>query len=175
MLVDVSDGDQIALHDDRPQEWLASDPVVLLLHGLAGCHGSGYMMRLADRLTRRGLRVFRMDMRGTGAALYWWRRSLFEQDDGEIVVELFDAPDAWDMETVPLNVRFVLRAILQLDLALPRDIAECLELPEASIEEALYYATARGYTERVGPRYTISWQWYRCIVTALRRQQLITG
>lgn len=68
MLIDVSDGDRIALHDDQPIEWLASDPVVLLLHGLAGCHGSAYVMRLADRLTRKGIRVFRMDMRGTGAA-----------------------------------------------------------------------------------------------------------
>lgn len=68
MMVDVSDGDQIALHDDRANDWQPSDPVVLVLHGLAGCHGSNYVARLANRLVNRGLRVFRMDMRGTGAA-----------------------------------------------------------------------------------------------------------
>ena len=67
-LVDVSEGDQIALHDDCPADWIATSQVVLLIHGLAGCHGSGYMVRLAARLKRKGIRVFRMDMRGTGAA-----------------------------------------------------------------------------------------------------------
>jgi len=68
MLVECGDGDHIALHDDCPATWSDSDLVVLLLHGLAGCHRSEYMVRLAKRLTATGIRVFRMDMRGTGAA-----------------------------------------------------------------------------------------------------------
>ena len=67
-LVDVSDGDKIALHDDCPTNWSAHEQVALLIHGLAGCHGSGYMSRIATKLNRRGIRTFRMDMRGTGAA-----------------------------------------------------------------------------------------------------------
>lgn len=38
----------------------------MLVHGLCGCHAAGYMVRFADRLTRMGLRVFRLDMRGCG-------------------------------------------------------------------------------------------------------------
>jgi predicted alpha/beta-fold hydrolase len=38
-----------------------------LIHGLAGCHTSGYMQRIADKLNRRGVRAFRMDLRGCGA------------------------------------------------------------------------------------------------------------
>jgi predicted alpha/beta-fold hydrolase len=40
---------------------------VLLLHGLGGCHLSTYMQRCAVKLTDRGYRVFRMDLRGYGA------------------------------------------------------------------------------------------------------------
>ena len=60
-------GDQIALHEDRPARWAPPQPVVLLIHGLAGCYKSTYMCRMADRLTARGYCVFRMDMRGCGA------------------------------------------------------------------------------------------------------------
>lgn len=67
-LLEVSDSDRIAIHDDCPDAWTASDRVVLLVHGLAGCHGSGYMVRLASRLVSNGIRCFRLDMRGTGAA-----------------------------------------------------------------------------------------------------------
>lgn len=66
--IELADGDQIVLHDDRPENWSSSDPVALLLHGLAGCHRSGYMIRIAHRLNMQGIRTFRMDMRGTGAA-----------------------------------------------------------------------------------------------------------
>ena len=66
--VPVSDGDQIVLHDDQPSSWNATDGVALLLHGLAGCHGSGYMVRISAKLCDRGIRTFRMDMRGVGAA-----------------------------------------------------------------------------------------------------------
>ena len=68
LLIDVSDGDKIALHDDCPPSWKRNDPVTLLVHGLAGCHGSGYMVRIAEKLNDRGIRTFRMDMRGSGAA-----------------------------------------------------------------------------------------------------------
>ena len=60
-------GDQIALHEDCAPVWQPTEPVVLMVHGLAGCYTSGYMCRMADRLTARGYGVFRMDMRGCGA------------------------------------------------------------------------------------------------------------
>ncbi|HIF00826.1 MAG TPA: alpha/beta fold hydrolase [Planctomycetes bacterium] len=61
------DGDFAVLHDDRPQEWSRGDHVVLLMHGMAGCHQSGYMARIAAKLMHRNVRVFRMDHRGCGA------------------------------------------------------------------------------------------------------------
>jgi predicted alpha/beta-fold hydrolase len=44
------------------------------MHGLAGCHQSGYMVRTAARLLQRNVRVFRMDHRGCGAAEYLARK-----------------------------------------------------------------------------------------------------
>ena len=66
--VEVSDADAIMLHDDQPANWEPGSPAMLLVHGLSGCHAAPYMLRLADRFLRMGMRVFRMDMRGCGAA-----------------------------------------------------------------------------------------------------------
>jgi predicted alpha/beta-fold hydrolase len=63
----LPDGDFIVLHDDQPADWKRGDLAVLLLHGLGGCHQSGYMTRIADKLHRRNVRTFRMDHRGAGA------------------------------------------------------------------------------------------------------------
>ncbi len=67
--VTLSDGDQIVLHEDCPAEWQPSDRSALLIHGLAGCHTSGYMQRIAHKLSARGVRAFRMDLRGCGAGV----------------------------------------------------------------------------------------------------------
>lgn len=63
----LPDDDFLVLHDDRPTVWEREDHVVLLLHGLAGCHNSGYMVRTSSKLGARGVRTFRMDHRGCGA------------------------------------------------------------------------------------------------------------
>jgi len=74
--VPLEDGDQLVLHEDQPDEsQAAGQPNVLLIHGLAGCHQSTYMCRMADRLAERGFRVFRMDMRGCGAGQSLARRT----------------------------------------------------------------------------------------------------
>jgi predicted alpha/beta-fold hydrolase len=68
-LVKLPDGDHIVLHDDYPPDWEKRDPVALLVHGLSGSHSSSYMVNTADRLTRSGVRTFRMDQRGCGAGV----------------------------------------------------------------------------------------------------------
>lgn len=66
--VELSDGDRIVLLDSCPKAWQPGDPVVLLLHGLAGCHQSNYMLRAAAKMCERGWRTFRLDHRGVGAS-----------------------------------------------------------------------------------------------------------
>jgi uncharacterized protein len=65
--VALDDGDRIVLHDDCPANWKPGDRTALLIHGLAGCHQSPYMQRIAAKLADRGARTFRMDLRGCGA------------------------------------------------------------------------------------------------------------
>lgn len=65
----LGDGDQVILHDDCPPAWQAGDRTALLIHGLAGCHTSPYMQRIARKLNLRGVRTFRMDLRGCGAGV----------------------------------------------------------------------------------------------------------
>ncbi|MCA9068573.1 MAG: alpha/beta fold hydrolase [Planctomycetaceae bacterium] len=65
--VPLEDGDTIVLHDDSPPGWQPGHRVALLMPGLAGCHGSGYLVRTAAKLNARGVRTFRMDQRGWGA------------------------------------------------------------------------------------------------------------
>ena len=74
--VPLADGDRIALHEDRDVRTDDRDllgpgcsDVVVLVHGLAGCSQSNYMLRCSAKLRAKGLRVFRMDLRGCGAGL----------------------------------------------------------------------------------------------------------
>lgn len=66
--VELADGDAIVIHEDAPTADHDAGLSVLLIHGLCGCHASPYMLRFADELLRIGVRTFRMDMRGCGAA-----------------------------------------------------------------------------------------------------------
>jgi predicted alpha/beta-fold hydrolase len=68
--IGLDDGDQLVLHDDCPPDWQPTDRSALLIHGLGGCHESGYMVRLAHKLCARGVRAFRMDLRGCGAGMH---------------------------------------------------------------------------------------------------------
>lgn len=64
--VDLKDGDQLVVHDDSPKSWVPGNLIVVLIHGLGGCHRAGYMLRIAQRLHDLGVRTFRADMRGAG-------------------------------------------------------------------------------------------------------------
>jgi len=74
MTVELADGDQVAAHDSVPAAWRQGDSVAVLVHGLGGCHRSSYMRRVALRLVHRGVRVYRMDLRGCGAGVKLARR-----------------------------------------------------------------------------------------------------
>ncbi|MEX2185967.1 MAG: alpha/beta fold hydrolase [Pirellulales bacterium] len=65
--VALPDGDAVVLSETCAEHWRAGDRAALLVHGLAGCHESPYMRRIAHKLTGRGVRVFRLDLRGCGA------------------------------------------------------------------------------------------------------------
>jgi uncharacterized protein len=72
-LLSLADGDTLSVHANPPAvEAIAGaddpkGPVVLVsVHGLAGCHRSPYVQRLAGWATQRGWYSYRMDLRGAG-------------------------------------------------------------------------------------------------------------
>ncbi len=86
--VELDDGDQIVLHEDRPEQWQPGGPVTLLVHGLGGCHGSPYMVRIASKLRAAGVRVFRMDLRGWGAGTQIAQNAFHAGRTGDIAASI---------------------------------------------------------------------------------------
>ncbi|MFM7250199.1 MAG: YheT family hydrolase [Planctomycetaceae bacterium] len=109
--VELPDGDALAVHDDLPAGWRPGGKVAVLSHGLADHHRTPLLVRLTEKLTTRGVRVFRWDMRGCGAGMAWARRPYHAGCSGDLaaVVEAViawcrapvDAPDAPAAETDP--------------------------------------------------------------------------
>ncbi len=88
-LVHLDDGDRLVLHDDCPSNWQTGGRTALLVHGLAGCHLSPYMVRIAAKLNAIGVRVFRMDLRTCGAGQKLARKPYHagRSDDARAAIE----------------------------------------------------------------------------------------
>ena len=71
--VELPDGDALAVHEDRPPPACRPSRLVILVHGLAGCHDSSYVRRTAAKLVDAGSVTWRMDLRGCGAGRTWAR------------------------------------------------------------------------------------------------------
>jgi len=67
--ISLGDGEQTVAHEERGAPISESAPLVILIHGLGGDHSSPYLRRTAYQLRRRGLRVWRADLRGSGLGL----------------------------------------------------------------------------------------------------------
>lgn len=67
--VDLEDGDRLVVFDDAPTGWNPGGRAVLLVHGLGGEVRKGPLERLTRLLVERGIRVFRMELRGVGAGM----------------------------------------------------------------------------------------------------------
>ena len=63
----LPDGDSLIAMDDCPRGWKAGDPVLLTMHGLGGSSQNSLLIRVALKLHQRGVRVFRLNLRGCGA------------------------------------------------------------------------------------------------------------
>jgi predicted alpha/beta-fold hydrolase len=84
----LADGDRVVLHENTPPAWGPGGPVALLLHGLTGSHASAHIRRLAARFLVRGVRVFRMDMRGAGVGLPLARQTYHSGRSDDVRVAL---------------------------------------------------------------------------------------
>jgi predicted alpha/beta-fold hydrolase len=68
-LVTLTDGDRLVLHDSVPRRWRQGGRIAMLVHGLGGSHRSRHVRTLARLLLPHGIRVVRVDLRGTGKGL----------------------------------------------------------------------------------------------------------
>ncbi len=107
-------------------------------------------------------------------ALHAFRESLFRDESGTVVVRLFKEPPAEEVEALTLSVLFVLRTIVQLELALPREVEAATQLPRTDVEDAIRFCSSRGYLEPFQGGVRLSWPWYRTITTVLQRQHLLS-
>ena len=108
-------------------------------------------------------------------ASFFWGESLHEGQDGELVVRLFQDPPAAELDGLSLPLQFTLRALVQLEQASKPEIAAAIRLPVGEVDDALRFAVGRGYIERDGAIYSITWPWFRAITTMLQRQHLLAA
>jgi predicted alpha/beta-fold hydrolase len=73
-IVDLADGDRLVVLDSVPPGWESPRPAAVLVHGLAGCAQASYMVRLGVRLVELGVRVVRVNLRGSGSGFGLARR-----------------------------------------------------------------------------------------------------
>jgi hypothetical protein len=131
----------------------------------------------AEALGRAASGYFRMlwdhSAGNPGIALHMWRRSLGVDRAGKICVTLFQAPESQELDRLPDSAIFVLRAVIQLEPALPEDVARATMLRMGQVGDTLRYGLARGYFEKSGNRYRITWGWFRTITRFLQRRHLL--
>ena len=129
-----------------------------------------------DRRTEHGYYRILWDHSGgnPAVALQAWRDSLFvsEAEDAPIV-RLFEEPSAAEVERLQPTLLFVLRAIVQLEVASPEEVADCTQLPVPDVADAIRFSVVHGYVELTAGRYRLSWTWYRTITRVLTRQHLL--
>ncbi|MDH3654967.1 MAG: AAA family ATPase [Myxococcales bacterium] len=107
-------------------------------------------------------------------ALHFWRESLYRRSDDETVhVRLFSGPSAGQLDDLPATFYFVLRTIVQLELAVEEDVVTCTDLSAAEVADALRAARVHGYIKENAHLFEIDLQWYRAIISILRRKHLL--
>ncbi|MBF5059216.1 YheT family hydrolase [Candidatus Neptunochlamydia vexilliferae] len=80
--VHLPDGERIAMEVSTPKGWKESDPTVVMIHGLCGCHRSSYLVRMTRKLYRQGIRAIRVNLRGCGSGKEYGKK-LYHADASE--------------------------------------------------------------------------------------------
>ena len=100
---------------------------------------------------------------------------MFRDQSGRIVVRLFKAPSAEQIEDLSMPVLFILRAIVQLGLATELEVMAATQLPRSDVDDAIRFCVSRGYVEAHEGAFRMTWDWYRTVTTVLQRQHLLSS
>jgi hypothetical protein len=107
-------------------------------------------------------------------ALRFFRFSLRrEKTTNHVVVRLFQAPVADELEKMPKPMLAVLRSIVQLEVASQEELSQCTQLSVAEVLGTLRYFQSRGYIEWSDDKARVSDHWFRQITNVLHRQHLL--
>jgi predicted alpha/beta-fold hydrolase len=87
--IPLDDGEALAVHEELGEPLSDTTPLTILIHGLGGDHTSPYMQRIAHQLRQSGMRVWRVDLRGSGLGmkLAWRPAHAGASDDLAAVVQ----------------------------------------------------------------------------------------
>lgn len=109
-------------------------------------------------------------------ALDLWRRCLHrDRETGAVTVRTHKAPEATRLAAMPPNALFVLRCILQMDVATFDHIARATDLPPERVRETLSACEKLGVIEQHGAAWRITLFWLQDVKRLLRAQNLIVG
>lgn len=108
-----------------------------------------------------------------GVALDVWRRALGVDASGRVWVTLFPTLNTGELERLPDEAMFVLRAVLQMAPAAPGDIERATLLSSAQVADVLRYSVTRGFLELGREGYRVTWTWLRPLVRLLNRKHLL--
>ncbi len=67
--IPLADGEALVVHEEAGGPLAEDAPTAILIHGLGGNHRSPYLQRIARQLRQFGIRVWRVDLRGSGAGV----------------------------------------------------------------------------------------------------------
>jgi uncharacterized protein YjeT (DUF2065 family) len=106
-------------------------------------------------------------------ALEYWRESLRQRPDGTLAVRLFEEPSQLVTDHLPLNLLFLLRALLQIDRATVPEISDATGLPRSEVMDGLRHCLTRGFIRQDGDAMELTWRWYTPVLRTLIRQHLL--
>jgi hypothetical protein len=107
-------------------------------------------------------------------ALEFWRRSLFlDHETHKIVVRTYRTPEADSLTSLPQTAIFVLRTILQMEVAAPEDVERSTDLNAVVVADALHILNRMGVITAYEHGYRVTLFWYRDVRRLLERQNLL--
>ncbi|WP_298632861.1 hypothetical protein [uncultured Umboniibacter sp.] len=111
-----------------------------------------------------------------GIALQLWSESLFicPSEPSTLVVQVFDISRDGSIDNLSVSLHLVLRAILQLELAVRSDIENATKCSSEEVIDALRLLGNLSIVERTEQGfYRVSWLWYREICSLMQRKHLL--
>lgn len=107
-------------------------------------------------------------------ALRFFRLSIRRNKETDaVVVRLFNAPESEELDKMPKPMLAILRSIVQLEIASPKELSECTQLTITEVIGTLRYFQSRGFIEWVEDKARLSDHWFRLITNVLDRQHLL--